>query len=231
MQVVPNIFVSIIVVYVLVVISPGPNFVVVTRYATKYPITLAFAVTLGIAIGAIVNASLTMFGIGALMLEYQLFAITISIIGGGLLLYLGISTIYHTIIAIKKSKQVSKTARTPQKLEVHTNFNSLNLLQLKPILSACSKGFLLNLFNPKGIAFFIGLYAPLITKVELVTKFTVLAICFLIELVWYSTVILLLARSSVRHVYDRIAVPIDFLLGISLIIFSFLIFGKLNITW
>ena len=63
-----GVFFSVISLYMLVVISLGSNFVLICKYALNSSNgwsskRLAFYATIGLAIGATLNASLTMFGV------------------------------------------------------------------------------------------------------------------------------------------------------------------------
>ena len=220
-----HLFWAIVGIYILVVVSPGPNFVLVTRYAISRSAPLAFALTFGIALGASVNASLTMFGIGALIIAYPLFGIAISLLGGGFLLYMGISIL---CLAVRKNKRAERAGIVASFLppKKFSTVAASNPAQAKALLLACNKGFFVNLFNPKGIAFFVGLYAPLIVRVDLTTKIAVLGAGFLIETVWYGTIILLLTRSVIRKGYERSATVIDVTLGWSSACSVFVSFGR-----
>ena len=209
-----EIFVSILIVYALVVISPGPNFVLVTRYALRHSGGLAFAVTIGLAIGATVNASLTMFGVGVLIVAYPLFGVAVSLLGGGFLVFLGISAIFVAMTELKNARLASGGATHTTDLDADSD--PAEASSSKGMFEAGQKGFWVNLLNPKGIAFFIGLYAPLIAKASLNTKVAVLIASFSIELVWYGIVIAFLTRPVVRQFYDRSTYVFEITMGIIL---------------
>ncbi|MEP2781113.1 MAG: LysE family transporter [Pseudoruegeria sp.] len=205
-----EIYAAIIAVYVMIVISPGPNFILVTRYSLGSSLSLAFAVTLGLAIGATINASVTMFGVGALIVAFPGFGVLISVLGGSFLGYLGLSAIFSAVqsnnLVLASGSDANLTARE------HTTGAQIN----ESCSTALQKGIFVNLLNPKGIVFFIGLYAPLIAQASLLTKGAVLASSFAIELLWYGLVILFLSRPKFRSLYDRSSFAIDVVLGLIL---------------
>ena len=84
-----ELFVIIVTAYLLIVISPGSNFVLVTRYSLRYTASVAFAAVWGLAIGATINASITIFGVGAVIISYPFFGFLVSIFGGCIMSYLG----------------------------------------------------------------------------------------------------------------------------------------------
>ena len=213
-----EIFFAITTVYVLIVISPGPNFVLITRYSLKYPTTIAFAVTFGLAIGATINASITMFGVGAMIIAYPSFGFAVSIAGGGFMGYLGLSAIlsaFRTRAQVKLAEAGPASSTYPEIDQIAESSADGG-----SIASALSKGLFVNLLNPKGIVFFISLYAPLVARASLVTKGAVLATSFLIEILWYGLVILILSRPRFRNLYGRASFFIDCLLGIVLVLLA-----------
>lgn len=219
-----EIFVAVLLAYALIVISPGPNFILVTQYALHHSAAQAFLATIGFAVGATVNASLTLFGVGALIIAYPLFEVAVSILGGLFLIYLGGCAVASTISKLRLEKWIPVPAGRSMDRSVKTTAQAAPLSQSK--FAAAQKGFLVNLLNPKGIAFFIGLYAPLMAKAAVLTKLFVLTASFLIELVWYGIVIAFLTRPVVRHLYDRGAWVLDMGMGLVLMTLgSKIIFG------
>ncbi|MBL4898053.1 MAG: LysE family translocator [Colwellia sp.] len=205
-----EIYAAIIAVYVMIVISPGPNFILVTRYSLGSSLALAFTVTLGLAIGATINASITMFGVGAIIIAYPAFGVLISLLGGGYLCYLGLPAIFA---AVRTNRLVLASGLDTTSGDSYSGTGG----QITESYStAFRKGMLVNLLNPKGIVFFMGLYAPLIAKASPLTKGAVLASSFLIELIWYGLVILFLSRQKFRTLYDRARFAIDVVLALVL---------------
>jgi threonine/homoserine/homoserine lactone efflux protein len=209
-----ELFVTIISVYLIIVISPGPNFVLVTQYSLRYATSLAFATVLGLAMGAAINASITIFGVGAVIVSYPFFGFLVSVFGGCIMGYLG----GKVIILAFQERDISKAKNLISVISTDKQSNFEGLIQDETYASALCQGLLVNLLNPKGIVFFISLYAPLISKASLVTKGAVLGVSFLIEIVWYGIVILILSRQKFRNYYTQSSFFIDCLLGIILIL-------------
>jgi threonine/homoserine/homoserine lactone efflux protein len=71
-------------------------------------------------------------------------------------------------------------------------------------------GALVNLSNPKGIAFFVGLYAVAVPpETALWAKAVILVGGFILEFVWYGFAILLLSSHPARTVYERFGTWIE----------------------
>ena len=194
---------NIVAIYALVVVSPGPNFVFISRLALRDERQAAFACMVGVALGATVNAAFTMFGLAALLVVAPAFRVGILLVGGALLLTMGGATLMTSLRRLRRPQQGSVKPEAVSRAATGR-------------LSALQQGFWLNLTNPKGIAFFMGLYAPLIVGASPGTKLMVLGINFLIEVVWYGTVIMALSCTMARRAYDRYGPAIDLLVGVFL---------------
>src|SRR5689334_2648501 len=77
-------------IWLAAVVSPGPNFLVVSRLALARSRRLAIGATFGIALGSLIYAALTMFGLSALILRFAWLGDTLRIVGGAYLVWLGI---------------------------------------------------------------------------------------------------------------------------------------------
>jgi len=202
-----EVFLSIVVVYVMIVISPGPNFVLVSRYSLRGCIRGAVGLTLGFALGATINACLTMFGVGAVVVAVPALGLLVSILGGGFLSYLGIVVILGAVRERCPGRVAEGTAGDGSPREIDFT------LLADRFPSGVRKGVIVNLLNPKGIVFFIGLYAPLMAKSEMPTKLAVLVTGFSIEIIWYLVVILVLSQPRCRDAYERAGPAVDLALG------------------
>jgi threonine/homoserine/homoserine lactone efflux protein len=76
--------------YAAVVVSPGPNFALVSRLAVSGARPAAAGAILGLAFAAALYAILTMTGLGLLLTRVGWLASAIQIAGGCYLVYLGI---------------------------------------------------------------------------------------------------------------------------------------------
>ena len=186
--------------YAAVVLSPGPNFALISRLAASGARRAAFGATLGLAIAATVYAVLTMTGLALVLIRVGWLANLIQFAGGCYLVYLG-------IMAWLTARPVA-TAKQPH-LTPHSGLRGLRM------------GVLVNLSNPKAIAFFIGLYAVAIPPATaLWAKLVILAGGFLLEAIWYSLVIVLFSSPPFRAVYDRFGLWIERFIGTVLAVFG-----------
>ena len=77
-------------IWLAAVVSPGPNFLVVSRLALSRSRRSAIGATVGITVGSLIYAALTMFGLSVLILRFAWLGDTIRFVGGAYLVWLGI---------------------------------------------------------------------------------------------------------------------------------------------
>lgn len=169
--------------YAAVVISPGPNFALISRLAVSGARSSALGATLGLAIAATFYAVLSMTGLALVLTRVSWLAGMIQIAGGCYLVYLGLMAWISSGSQTTLSQQGGASDSLSRGLRI---------------------GMLVNLSNPKGIAFFIGLYAVAVPpETAIWAKLTVLTGGFALEILWYSFVTALLSGQTARRAYER----------------------------
>lgn len=125
----------------LAVISPGPDFAMVTRYSYLFGRGTGLTCALGIALGVQVHVFYTMFGVGLLAQHAQPVLQGIKLAGACYLVYMGWKTFFN---------------RTPAGRDQPAN----------PGISAWQAlygGFLTNALNPKTTLFVVSTYTQLVS--------------------------------------------------------------------
>lgn len=185
--------------YAAVVVSPGPNFALISRLSISGARPAAIGATFGLAIAATLYAVLTMTGLALVLTRIGWLASLIQIAGGSYLVYLG--------VVAWLSSQPSATVQD-RVVPVGT-WRGLRM------------GLIVNLSNPKGIAFFIGLYAVAVPPdTALWAKLAILAGGFALEILWYGFVIVLLSSRPARDAYKRFGLWIERAIGTVLAAFG-----------
>lgn len=168
--------------YAAVLVSPGPNFALISRLAVSGARSTAVGAVFGLACAATLYAMLSMTGLALILTRIGWLAGFVQIAGGCYLVYLG-------VMAWRSDAGQAAVQR-------QADSGSLG--------RGLRMGALVNLSNPKGIAFFIGLYAVAVPpETAFWAKAVILTGGFLLELVWYGLVILLLSTRPARAAYDR----------------------------
>lgn len=180
-----SVIANVLLVYLAAVLSPGPNFAVVSRLSLTGSRIDGLAASLGIAVASTFYAVATLLGLAALLQTAPWLNVAMRILGAGFLIYLGMSA-------------CAKPAST--RSEVLISASPLP----RGLLANLRTGLLVAFCNPKAIAFFGGLYSAIIPLgTPLWAKGTILAGSFLIEIAWYAAVAVLFSSLSASASYER----------------------------
>jgi threonine/homoserine/homoserine lactone efflux protein len=186
--------------YAVVVVSPGPSFALVSRLAIANGRITAFGATCGLALAATFYAILTMTGLALLLTRMGWLAALVQIAGGCYLIYLGAT---------------AWLSRSPEAAALQMQAGSTGPWR------GFRTGLLVNLSNPKAIAFFIGFYAAAIPlQTALWAKLVILLGGFLLELIWYGLVAVLMSSRPARKAYERFGRWIERSIGTLLGVFG-----------
>jgi len=185
--------------YFALTVSPGPNFALVSRLAISGSRRAALGASVGIASASIIYAVISMTGLAVLLREIGWFASCVQLVGGCYLIYLGLSAWIGA----------GKTTARAKLVGAQNGWYGLRT------------GFFVDLLNPKGIAFFVGLYAAVIPpETAFWAKAVIVAGGFSIEAIWYGLVAMLLSTPAARATYVRLGRWIERLIGTLLVGFG-----------
>lgn len=169
-------FIAVAAITLAAVVSPGPDFAIVSRNALVGGRATGLATALGVGLGLNVHVAAAIFGIGALLAtSATLFAIA-KLIGGGYLIYLGIKTFRNASDLVPSSNQ---TLMTP--------------------LQGFRWGVTTNATNPKTAVFVLSLFMTVVSEqTPLAVQVFYGAFIALAHVVWFSIVALFFADARVR---------------------------------
>ncbi|WP_166366365.1 LysE family translocator [Pseudomonas akapageensis] len=135
-----NELLAVAVVTILAVISPGPDFAMVTRNSYAYGRRSGLMAALGIACGVQVHVFYTVLGIAVIITHSPPLFMAMKLLGAGYLIYLGIRSLMNTTTLTLGS------ASGP----------------VPPLWKAFSTGFLTNALNPKTMLFVVATYSQVV---------------------------------------------------------------------
>ena len=191
-------------IYAAIVVSPGPSFALVSRLALRGEMRRCRGAIAGIATAATFYAVLAMLGLAAVLNELGWLARTVQVIGGLYLVYLGLRAWFPG------HEDVARPLLRSTICVNHADFRS-----------GLRLGILINLSNPKGIAFFVGLYAAAVPPdATLSTRLAVLLGGLVLELGWYNVVARTLSIEKLRLAYQAWSKWIERCLGAVLVFFG-----------
>jgi RhtB (resistance to homoserine/threonine) family protein len=130
-------------VHLLAVISPGPDFLMITRNSLVYSRRTGIYSAIGLGLGILVHVAYSLIGIGLIISQSILIFSLIKILGAAYLIYIGYKSL--------RSK--------PSEMKVTSVESKADL----PRLKAIKIGFLTNVLNPKATLFFLSLFTLVIT--------------------------------------------------------------------
>ncbi|MBD8602405.1 MULTISPECIES: LysE family translocator [unclassified Pseudomonas] len=175
---------------VLAVISPGPDFAMVTRNSYAYGRQSGLIAALGIACGVQVHVFYTVFGIAVIITQSPLLFMGMKWLGAGYLIYLGVRSLLNT----SKLALANVGGGAPS------------------LCSAFRTGFFTNALNPKTMLFVVATYSQVVQAgSSIMTNFAYGLFMSFSHWVWFSIVALFFSSGPLRrrmlekqHVVDRV---------------------------
>ncbi|MBJ2247484.1 LysE family translocator [Pseudomonas haemolytica] len=181
---------AVITITLLAVISPGPDFAMVSRNSLILSRRAGVLTALGIGLGVLVHVTYTLVGVGLVIQQSLWLFNAIKLIGAVYLVYLGVKML--------RSK--------PSRVSVDRGLASLS------DLAAMRTGFLTNVLNPKTTIFIISLFMQVVRPdTPLAVQIGYGAIISVAHVAWFSLVALCFSAGpvrnrllAVRHWIDRV---------------------------
>lgn len=194
-------FLKILPVFVVSLISPGPAFMMVSTTSLARGRIAGLQSAAGIATGDAIYASLSLWGLGLIFERALWLVLTIKILGGLYLCYLGVQMVRTSF---------EKTNRQ----DMHV---MLSGKQKNPFFQALFTG----LTNPKALAFFGSVFVLALTpETNAPTKVVMPLLCALAAFVWFALVTMTLSLPRIRARYQQWRRAIDRMTGAILILFG-----------
>lgn len=194
-----SIFITVALAHFLALLSPGPDFVLIVKSTIKNDSKDALGVAFGITFANAVYIGLCLIGVGSILAASAPIMITLKIIGGLFLMYLGIQALRTRKDAYHQFDVVPSAHR-----------NSANTTFLKEFAA----GFLSGIFNPKNLLFYLSLFTVVLTpEISLAFKLALGFWMTIVVLVWDIAIIFLLSTPKVRTTFTQAAYYIDKVTG------------------
>jgi threonine efflux protein len=193
-------------IHLLAAATPGPDFVLVSQQTLSNGKRVGLLCSLGIALGLSVHILYSSLGLAAIIASSSSALWGIKILGGGYLIYLGISS-------LNARTRIAETGT----IEVVVERSTLKIIGL---------GFLCNALNPKAPIYFVSLFTIVLSQDTPAQHLLIYGLWMIaLQLAWFSLLSLLLSRPSVTqkfqrmgHWIDRIAGGAMLLLGIKVLV-------------
>ncbi len=177
----------------LLVISPGPNGVLILKTIANNPKSSALINLLGICTATFIHGGLSIFGLSALILQSAELFMAVKLLGAAYLFYIGIKALYASFKSEVKNNLQQSTGFDEQN---ETPRSKPTTLIKRRFISCFNEGFLTQLLNPKVSMFYLAAFPQFIgfDDEHLTTAFLFVAIHALLIFCWFSLLIALVDK-------------------------------------
>ena len=192
--------------------SPGPSFILLINSVMKDGRRAGLAFGIAHGFGIFIYATLVVSGLIIFLSAAPWFSIAFELMGLLFLLWLSISM-------IKSSFQEAQIEQTGS--EAHS----------APLMNHFRNGFLIVFLNPKIAAFFLAIFSQFLDAASsLESKLIMVITATVIDGFWYILLAVIIAVPKFTKFVKASAVNIEFFLGISLLVVSFVLATKIIIA-
>jgi len=181
----------------MMAVSPGADFLLVTRNSLTYSRNRGLYTTFGITLGTWVHIFYCIAGLAVIINTSPVLFSLIRYLGAFYLIYIGVSSIKSKSL-LSNEQQECAVFITPSKAFV--------------------SGFICNALNPKTTMFFLGIFTQLVTiDTPVIMQFIYGAIISLAHLLWFSLLCYLLTHNILLGKVKKYQTVINRFMGITLI--------------
>ncbi len=199
--------------FIVLIISPGPNFLVITQLSLSQSRQQGICAGLGVASGSILWALLAATGLGLIFQQLPWLQPALQLLGGAYLTWLG-------------TKSLRNAGNPPAPRDIKA-------LGIGNLGRAYRFGLLTNMTNPKALAFYTSVFTtvaapglPMWVRTAGVSIIAVLAIS------WFVLLATLFSIPAIQARYQRMKKAIDIVTGLFMVAFGLrLLLGLLPAAW
>ncbi|WP_070962562.1 LysE family translocator [Vibrio sonorensis] len=190
----------------LIVISPGADFVLVFKNSVSNGRKAGLMTGLGIGLGICIHITYSILGISHLLSHNEVIFSMIKYAGAAYLIYLGITGLFSAKleIDIENEKPISNSAK-----------------------KYFAQGFLCNTLNPKTMLFFLSVFSQLVSPESDNNSFFVLMCGLYITLLhvaWFCLLALVITSSKASTFFQKFGRKINQVCGAGLVTFGIMLF-------
>ena len=190
-------FLTVAILHLFAVVSPGPDFVLITRQSLRFNRRVAIWTSLGIGVGILFHCLLAITGLVILITSNELFSIILKIIGSAYLFYLGMNSV---IGSQKKSE-----------LEDKDNLDKFNGFLV---------GLITNITNVKAILFFVTVFSVVIDAGNSLSLIFYGVYMALATFLWFAFISYIFTSNKFKNKFPSFLTTCEKVIGIILILLS-----------
>ena len=191
-------FLSILGLFYLTVITPGPDFLAVVQASLNRGLKTGLATALGIGCGLLFHCTYSVLGIAWLIKQYPFVFSVIRVLGGLYIGYLGIQSL--------RSKSIANLDENSE------GANTQSVLSRGGFVT----GLLVNLLNVKAMIWFIFFFSSVIPQSFGLSLRALFALCSLIgAIVIFSLLAMFISQRAVRTALQKMGRAVNIIIGLA----------------
>ncbi|PHS18870.1 MAG: amino acid transporter [Kangiella sp.] len=192
--------ISVSIIAIFMAISPGADFIMVTRNSVFYSRTAGLYSALGVSLAIWIHVAYSIAGLAVVISNSIVLFSIIKYLGAAYLIYIG-----------------WKTFRSHSKLEITDNTNQSSL----SAFSSLKVGFITNALNPKTTIFFLSIFTQVVNpETPIMLQVLYGAIISITHLLWFGSVAIFLTQPVFLKRFTDYKVYIEKVVGVMLIGFG-----------
>ncbi len=162
----------------LLVMSPGPNGVLIAKTVPTSGKSAGFANVAGFVAAFYVHGALSILGISIILVQSAQAFFVVKMLGAAYLCWIGLKALRDAWAGVPVAQSVAPAKRQ------------------RTLAKAFAEGFLTNALNPKVSMFYLAAFPQFISQTQgaVGASFTLVFIHSLLNLIWFSAMVLLFAR-------------------------------------
>jgi len=198
-------------VHLLAAASPGPDFVLVSRETLTKGRRTGLICSLGITLGLAVHIIYSVLGLAAVIAHSRPLLTAIKWLGGAYLIYLGWQG-----IGAKPKQPVDLVDQSANRT---IDKQSLTTSQSETTFTILRRGFFCNVFNPKAPVYFVAIFTLVLSPDMPLWQLSIYGVWMMVlQMAWFSTVVMLLSIPAILHRFQRFEHWIDRVLGTAMML-------------
>lgn len=191
-------FLAVAVIHLLAVMSPGPDFIMISRNSLVYSRKVGVYSAIGLGLGILVHVTYSLVGIGFIISKSIFLFSILKFLGAGYLIYIGYKCL--------KTKPQKETAAQPREERSISKFTAIRM------------GFFTNVLNPKATLFFFALFTQVINPATP----KLMQVAYGVEMsvmtfVWFACVAVILSHRLIRTRFTSFQHYFEMTFGVILI--------------
>lgn len=191
-------FITVATVHLLAVMSPGPDFMMVTRNTLVYSRRAGIFSSIGLGLGIGVHIAYSLLGIGLLISKSVLLFNAIKYLGAAYLFYIG----YQSLVSKGSHLKIGKTVAK----------NDIGRFEAVRI------GFITNITNPKATLFFLALFTQVINPATPILIQLLYGVeMMLATAVWFIFVAYVFSHHVIKGRFEKVQNMAEKAMGVALI--------------